>query len=59
VRLPAEVWLDDSHIRRVRFVSERRIESLELWDFGASLEGLDWTRLPTFRSPERAARLAG
>jgi hypothetical protein len=50
--LPAEVWLDDTHIRRVRFSGERRTDTVELWDFGASVDDLDWTRLPTFRSQQ-------
>jgi hypothetical protein len=53
--LPVEVWLDDAHIRRVRFRFEDRTETLELWDFGLPLDDLDWSRLPTFRSPENAA----
>lgn len=56
--LPVDVWVDDTHIRRVRFTSEHptghRSETLELWDFGVQLDDLDWTRLPTFRSPEQA-----
>jgi hypothetical protein len=58
--LPLDVWLDGSHIRRVRFTSEvgrkQRRETLELWDFGVPLDDLDWTRLPTFRSPDEAAQ---
>jgi hypothetical protein len=53
--LPVDVWLDDTHIRRIRFNSdeggEQRSETLELWGFGARVDDLDWTRLPTFRSP--------
>jgi hypothetical protein len=54
-----EFWIDGSHIRRVRFESENRIETVELWDYGVGTDGLDWSRLPTFRSPELAARAAG
>ena len=58
--LPVDVWLDDTHIRRIRFNSnqsgEQRSETLELWDFGARLDDLDWTRLPTFRSPKEAGQ---
>ena len=58
--LPLEVWLDDMHIRRVRFSSaegaEQRSETLELWDFGVAVDDLDWTRLPTFRSADEAAQ---
>jgi hypothetical protein len=56
--LPVEVCVDDEHVRRVRFRPEHRTETLELWDFGVSLDGLDWTRLPTFRSPGEAAAVA-
>jgi len=55
--VPIEVWLDDEHVRRVRFLPEHRVETLELWDFGVSPDDLDWTRLPTFRSSEEAAAL--
>jgi hypothetical protein len=58
--LPVEVWIDDTQIRRIRFSSsegaEQRSDTLELWDFGVPLDDLDWTRLPTFRSPDEAAR---
>jgi hypothetical protein len=56
--LPVEVCIDDKHVRRVRFRPEHRTDTLELWDFGVSLDDLDWTRLPTFRSPEEAAAVA-
>ena len=48
--LPIEVWIDDQHIRRVRFSQDMRIDTLELWDVGSPLEGLDWTRLQAFPS---------
>lgn len=54
--LPMDVWVDQTHIRRIRFASsqklEHRTETLELWDFGIRVDDLDWTRLPTFRSPD-------
>jgi hypothetical protein len=56
--LPVEVWADDRHVRRVRFRPEHRTETLELWHFGVPLDDLEWTCLPTFRSPEEAARPA-
>ena len=56
--LAVAVWLDDAHIRRVRFASEHSTETLELWDFGTPVDDLDWTRLPTSRSPKEAARVA-
>jgi hypothetical protein len=30
---------------------ERRRATLDLWEFGVPVGGLDWSRLPTFRSP--------
>jgi len=56
--LPIEVWVDESHVRRVRFERDDRVETVELWDFGTPLDAIDWTRLPTFRSPEEAESLA-
>lgn len=56
--LPVEVCIDDEHVRRVRFRPEHRTETLELWDFGVPLDDLDWSRLPTFRSPREAAAVA-
>jgi hypothetical protein len=52
--LTLAVWIDDQHIRQVRFEDRVRGSAktlvLELWDFGVSVEGLDWSRLPTFRT---------
>lgn len=48
--LPIEVWIDDQHIRRVRFSQDMRIDTLELWDVGSPIDGLDWTRLQAFPS---------
>lgn len=57
--LTADVWLDDSHIRRVRFTEdEHQTETIDLFDFGVSVHDLDWTRLPTFRSPAEASKVA-
>ncbi len=55
---PVEVCIDDRHVRRIRVRLAKRIETLESWDFGVALDDLDWTRLPTFRSPGEAAELA-
>ena len=56
--LPVEVWIDESFIRRVRFAPKAGdADTLDLWDFGTPLDDLDWTRLPTFRSPSEAARV--
>ena len=51
------VWIDDEYIRRIQSedraskgdsgVSRRRTH--ELWDFGVSVDSLDWSRLPSFR----------
>jgi len=54
------VWIDDEHVRRVRFEEHARGEpptvsqtvTLELWDFGPPAEPLDWSRLPSFPRPE-------
>lgn len=48
--LPIEVWVDDEHVRRVRFSQDGRTDTLELWDVGVPLEDLDWTELHAFRS---------
>jgi hypothetical protein len=52
--LPLDVWLDQTYVRRVRFTREERFgretEAIELWEFGVTVNHLDWTRLPTFRS---------
>ncbi len=56
--LPVDVWLDAAHVRRVRFVTDTHTDTLELWEFGVGLDGLDWTPLPTFRSPDEAATVA-
>lgn len=54
------VWTDGEHIRKIRFEdrvsgdqggSSAKIVTLELWDFGVPVEDLDWSRLPTFRTP--------
>ena len=58
LELPVGVCVDNEHVRRVRFHPEHRTETVELWDFGVSLDELDWSRLPTFRSPEEAAAIA-
>jgi hypothetical protein len=58
--LPGSVWVDGEHIRRVHFPDvESRQLSLELWDYGVATDEFDWSRLPTFRSPQEAAQYAG
>jgi hypothetical protein len=58
--LPATVWIDAQHIRRVQLRQpESRERTLELWDYGLATEEFDWSRLPTFRSPGEAAVYAG
>src|SRR5262249_45829817 len=52
--LPVTVWIDGQHVRRIRFESRplpRHISTLDLWKFGVPAGDLDWSRLPTFRSP--------
>ncbi len=46
--LPLTVWIDGTHVRRVRFEEEEPSRSweVELWDFGVPTDGLDWSRLP-------------
>jgi hypothetical protein len=56
--LPITVWIDDQHVRRVRFREGDSASStltLHLVEFEPGLGDLDWERLPTFRSPEEAA----
>src|SRR3954469_875786 len=60
--LPLTVWIDDQHVRRVRFREGDPGSStltLDLVDFDPDAGDLDWRRLPTFRSPEEAAYIAG
>ena len=53
------VWIDDERIRRFQTVervsgrsaSVTKTETVELWDFGVPVDSLDWSRLPTFRTP--------
>ncbi len=54
--LPVTVWIDAEHVRRIRIEHhESRRLTLELWEFGVPVDELDWSRLPTFRSPGYAA----
>lgn len=56
--LPLDVWLDDQHVRRIRFSDgsplARQIRTATFSAFGTPVDELDWSRLPTFRSPEEA-----
>lgn len=53
------VWIDDEHVRQIQFEehssdrhsSTSQTRTIELWDFGVQVGSLDWTRLPTFRTP--------
>jgi hypothetical protein len=53
--LPIEVWIDDAHVRRVRFreglTPGETTTMLELWDFGVATGDLDWSRLPALGPP--------
>lgn len=52
--VPVTVWIDGQHVRRVRFEDGpplRLRATLDLWEFGVPVGELDWSRLPTFRSP--------
>ena len=50
--LPLDVWIDGTHVRRVRYFQGPGTSTLELWDFGVSTEGLDWSRLPSWESSD-------
>lgn len=54
--LPAEVWIDESHVRRVRHDTRRTTTTVQFREFGTQLDQLDWTRLPTFGSFADIAR---
>jgi hypothetical protein len=53
------VWIDDQRIQRFQTVEHgsgrsaraTKTETVELWDFGVPVDELDWTRLPSFRTP--------
>jgi hypothetical protein len=59
------VWIDGEHVRRIQLKRRRTLPgsadesgfgvfrevTLELWDFGVSVSELDWSRLPSFRTP--------
>ncbi len=53
------VWVDNEHIRRIQaegrasdaHLSVSKRQALELWDFGAADDSLDWLHLPSFRTP--------
>jgi len=52
--LPVTVWIDGQHVRRIRFQHgppARHLTTLDLWKFGVPASDLDWSLLPTFRSP--------
>lgn len=57
--LPVAVWLCGGQIRRIRFDHGFTVDTLDFWDFGVSVNSYDWSRLPTFRSPEEAEFVAG
>jgi hypothetical protein len=50
--LPLTVWVEGTYVRRVVFSESPGTSTLtlELWDFGVDTTGLDWSRLPTFRT---------
>jgi hypothetical protein len=53
------VWIDDEYIRQIQIEEHASNEHsstsatrmTELWDFGVPVGSLDWSRLPTFRTP--------
>lgn len=54
--LPIEVWLDADDLRQIRFVDGDHLQSVTSTvtfnGFGADLDQLDWSRLPTFCTPQ-------
>src|SRR4051794_40913246 len=56
--LPFTVWIDDRHIRRVRFREGDMAPNtltLDLVEYDPGSGDLDWERLPPFRSPGEPA----
>lgn len=63
--LALTVWVDDQHVRQVRFTDQGQKDitpgqpgsgiskdvTLELWDFGVPTGNLDWSSLPRFQVP--------
>ena len=53
------VWVDDQRILRFRTIERgegrsvraTKTETVEFWDFGVPVDSLDWSRLPSFRTP--------
>lgn len=43
---------DSTHVHRVRFDATHWTDTVDLRDFGVAMGGLDWSRLPAFRSPD-------
>jgi hypothetical protein len=44
---------DVAHLRQVHFRTGRHsTETMELWDFGLTIDELDWLRVPTYQTPE-------
>ena len=61
--IPFEVWIDDADlIRRIVIKTDTETNqdrtTLTLREFDVDIEHLDWTRLPTFRSPEEAWKVS-
>jgi hypothetical protein len=53
--LQPAIWIDDDgYVRRIEVDAEDRPFRLELWDVGADVDALDWTRLPTWQAPEES-----
>jgi hypothetical protein len=54
-RLQPAIWIDaDGDIRQIEVHTEDRAFRLELWDFAADADALDWTRLPTADAAEES-----
>ncbi|TWP35320.1 hypothetical protein [Leekyejoonella antrihumi] len=56
--LPVEVWLDATDLRRIRYTESMpfstAVDAVTLSDFGVDVEDLDWSRIPSYRSPGEA-----
>ena len=57
-RVPVYAWVDrDGEIKRLRHEGKAGLSlTVDVLEFGADVPG-DWSRLPTFRSPDEAAQI--
>lgn len=52
--LPLDVWIDGTYVRRVAYDQGTATSTIELWDFGVSTDGLDWSRMPAEDTDDEA-----